>query len=1007
MIPQKLVLKNFLSYQQATLDFRGFHTACICGANGAGKSSLLEAITWAVWGKSRAGTEDDVIYMGENDVRVDFEFMYNYQTYRIIRSRQRGRTSSVEFQLNVGNSFRSLSAKGLKNTQDQIESELKLDYDTFINSAYLRQGKADEFMLKGASDRKKILVELLRLDRYEELAEQAKYRSKQLKGQGEQLKYSLENLAEKLAAKSTILSQLEQAKIELEKLKVTEKKERDELQQIQTIEHQRQSWLDRYNWQDEQYKNLVRECDRLNQEKANIGKEILGLEKLINQESKITAAYNQLQIIQQEKETLDNKFNSYQEKLDQKQKLEQKLASQINQLELEIQGVRHQSQTLEQQEQDNQQILSKKDEIQEALQQLFSSRQRLSQLDKLQSEVAPLNQHRQNIQTNIEREKTKLTAKLEQLQINSQELAKELAPVPEKRKKLLEVQSVLEQLDKKKPYQARLQEKTSEKNNQILTLEQNQRNYAKQIEELRQKLILLANPEATCPLCEQPLDEHHRNDVIGKTNKQQQDLDAEIWRIGEEISICKRDIQNFRSQLSQITIELEDYSGLLQQQGQLEAQLENIGETHIRLQKIKAEIVQLENTLSQDDYAKDLQIELELTSKKIQALNYDEQTHSLVRSEEKKWRRAEFDQLKIDEAIKKQNLIISQKPQLLENLQKLQTQQEQLRLDSPIQQEINQIETDIKLLNYDRKQHNALIATLKQAPLEQLRYQQLQLAKQQYPVQKQRLQELEQNTKNQLNNKLQMEDELKNLKNSLEQFADNRQAIQQLEKQIEQQRSLGDKLIAERGKLEQSFSQIEKLEQEYAESAKQLEEVNKQYRVYEELSKAFGKNGIQSVMIENILPQLEAETNQILSRLTGNQLHVQFLTQKQGSSKSKKQAAKMIDTLEILIADTRGTRPYETYSGGETFRINFAIRLALAKLLAQRAGTSLQMLIIDEGFGTQDGEGCDRLIAAINAIAVDFSCILTVTHISQFKEAFHTRIEVYKTNQGSQLQIST
>ncbi|MGL4497706.1 MAG: SbcC/MukB-like Walker B domain-containing protein, partial [Planktothrix sp.] len=171
---------------------------------------------------------------------------------------------------------------------------------------------------------------------------------------------------------------------------------------------------------------------------------------------------------------------------------------------------------------------------------------------------------------------------------------------------------------------------------------------------------------------------------------------------------------------------------------------------------------------------------------------------------------------------------------------------------------------------------------------------------------------------------------------------------------------------------------------------------------------AFGKNGIQALMIENVLPQLEAETNQILSRLSSNQLHVQFVTQRTSGrgSKSSKNTAKMIETLEILIADARGTRSYETYSGGEAFRINFAIRLALAKLLAQRAGTSLQMLIIDEGFGTQDAEGCDRLIAAINAIASDFACILTVTHIPSLKEAFQARIEVHKTSQGSQIYLS-
>ncbi|MBA2748969.1 MAG: hypothetical protein H0U45_09575, partial [Tatlockia sp.] len=62
---------------------------------------------------------------------------------------------------------------------------------------------------------------------------------------------------------------------------------------------------------------------------------------------------------------------------------------------------------------------------------------------------------------------------------------------------------------------------------------------------------------------------------------------------------------------------------------------------------------------------------------------------------------------------------------------------------------------------------------------------------------------------------------------------------------------------------------------------------------------------------------------------------------------------------------------------------------------------------IDEGFGTQDREGCDRLIAAINAIAPDFACILAVTHMPYFKEAFQARIEVYKAQTGSQVRLST
>ena len=290
----------------------------------------------------------------------------------------------------------------------------------------------------------------------------------------------------------------------------------------------------------------------------------------------------------------------------------------------------------------------------------------------------------------------------------------------------------------------------------------------------------------------------------------------------------------------------------------------------------------------------------------------------------------------------------------------------------------------------------------------QLKYQEFQQAKQQYPLKKAELQQLETMLVTRDRDKQEMQKQIEISLAQMKQFDDNRNEINLLEREIYSRRKQLDEAIARGGQIEQQIKQLDNLATQHQENLQKLQDLRKQHRVYQELASAFGKNGIQALMIENILPQLEAETNQILARLTGNQFHVQFLTQKAGRSTSKKKqaTAKLIDTLDILIADARGPRPYENYSGGEAFRINFSIRLALAKLLAQRAGTALQMLIIDEGFGTQDSEGCERLIAAINAIASDFSCILTVTHMQQFKEAFQTRIEVYKTNNGSQLKLS-
>jgi len=172
-----------------------------------------------------------------------------------------------------------------------------------------------------------------------------------------------------------------------------------------------------------------------------------------------------------------------------------------------------------------------------------------------------------------------------------------------------------------------------------------------------------------------------------------------------------------------------------------------------------------------------------------------------------------------------------------------------------------------------------------------------------------------------------------------------------------------------------------------------------QQGLYEELVTAFGKKGVPAMIIETVLPELQAMTNDILGRMTDGRMAVQFSTQKE------KVTGGTSETLDISIADELGTRGYEMYSGGEAFRINFAIRVALSKLLARRAGAQLETLFIDEGFGTQDADGRSRLVEAINAIKDDFDLILVITHIDDLKDAFPVHIYVEKTPNGSTIDV--
>ncbi len=171
---------------------------------------------------------------------------------------------------------------------------------------------------------------------------------------------------------------------------------------------------------------------------------------------------------------------------------------------------------------------------------------------------------------------------------------------------------------------------------------------------------------------------------------------------------------------------------------------------------------------------------------------------------------------------------------------------------------------------------------------------------------------------------------------------------------------------------------------------------------FKSLERAFGKDGVPALLIEQALPEIESKANDLLDRLSNGTMSVRFVTQSAYKDKNRED---LRETLNIQISDGAGGRDYEMFSGGEAFRVNFAIRLALSGVLAQRKGARLQTLVIDEGFGSQDAQGRQRLIEAINAVRGDFAKILIITHLDELKDVFPTRIEVEKTDKGSTVSV--
>jgi len=167
------------------------------------------------------------------------------------------------------------------------------------------------------------------------------------------------------------------------------------------------------------------------------------------------------------------------------------------------------------------------------------------------------------------------------------------------------------------------------------------------------------------------------------------------------------------------------------------------------------------------------------------------------------------------------------------------------------------------------------------------------------------------------------------------------------------------------------------------------------------LEKAFGPRGIQAMLIDSAIPEIVDEANRLLSLMTAGSTTIDMTTQRTGKTTGRE-----IETLDVVIADAQGVRPYENYSGGERFRIDFALRIALSRLLARRANAPCKTLIIDEGFGSQDGNGRTGLVEALATVSDQFGLVMVISHVDEVREIFPTTVTVRKGTNGSEVSLS-
>lgn len=170
---------------------------------------------------------------------------------------------------------------------------------------------------------------------------------------------------------------------------------------------------------------------------------------------------------------------------------------------------------------------------------------------------------------------------------------------------------------------------------------------------------------------------------------------------------------------------------------------------------------------------------------------------------------------------------------------------------------------------------------------------------------------------------------------------------------------------------------------------------------WQTLTKAFSRNGIPALIIENAVPELESIASEILGQMTNGQQAIRFETERELKSKDK------ADTLDIWvdIYDEPEARIYETFSGGEQLRIDFALRFALAELMARRAGAKIEWLTVDEGLGSQGAKHLPLVLEAIKKVAGRFRKTFVITHVKE-AQVFEQIITLEKNGVGVEFKAA-
>ncbi|MCY3833676.1 MAG: SMC family ATPase [Chloroflexi bacterium] len=846
MLPTRLELRNFLAYRAPEpIVFEGIELACLTGDNGVGKSSILDAITWSLWGRARARRDEELIHLGQNEMQAQIDFLQDGLRYRIVRRRSRGGRGTLDLLVFDSEGFpRLINEDGARRTQEKINGILRLDYETFAHSAFLQQGRADAFTLKTASERKRILADILSLDQWTAYEAAAKERLQEIASRIDIIQHDIRRIDEEIEAEARLKSDRESVLSRLasanEELRRAEEKYRQVTVAAADLRRERESQRELRDRLDSRREEIataqaevMRQADR-----------IAGYQDTIAQSETIEAGFSQLQAARENQSAIAEQLRRRGELDGAVRELEQRLARQQARLERDA---------------------------------------------------------------DVQRERIR--------GLEAQLAARAAADIEILRRDLATLSALDEQRDEANREVQRLKERRSGLEARKETLIAEGLALNERLDQLR------AADGAACPLCGQRLTAEHRDEMLAQLSDERDEKRAQYRERSAEIDEARRagllrqgEIDGWAGQLTRLPV-LQQRLGALAEGERLAEEAE------AALPGARQLLSQLARRLAAGDFGHETRRQLEQLERQRAAIGYDPDSHADTTMQLETYAKYERGHSRLEQA----------------------------RISLP---EAEKIRADTAA----RRDAMRAAQGRDEAALERVG-------------------------------------------EAIAALEEVLRGERDLRAQVEAMRADAQKLNERKTIVEQQLHAIEAGRESKRRLSERLQAARHEQGLFNELRAACGKNGLPALIIETAIPELEAEANDLLARMTDGRMRLRLKTQRE------KATGGLAETLDIAIADELGTRAYELYSGGEAFRINFALRVALSKLLARRAGAQLRTLFIDEGFGSQDEEGRDRLVEAINKIQSDFDLILVITHIDELRDSFPVHLLVEKTAAGSRVTI--